>query len=99
MPYPEYIESLATVLIGFILPLFTVLSFAFIIPPVLKRIVQEKRDGVKELMKMMGLPTWMNWVFYFVDALMTLVFTILLALAKSICPWSKARPRSAASRQ
>ena len=87
MPYPEYIESLATVLIGFILPLFTVLSFAFIIPPVLKRIVQEKRDGVKELMKMMGLPTWMNWVFYFFDALMTLVFTILLMVIIACIEW------------
>ena len=29
------------------------------------RIVQEKQTGVKELMKMMGLPSWMNWVYQF----------------------------------
>ena len=63
MPYPAYIESLATVIIGLLIPLFAVLSFAFVIPPILKRIVQEKQTGVKELMKMMGLPSWMNWVY------------------------------------
>ena len=76
MPYPAYIESLATVIIGLLIPLFAVLSFAFVIPPILKRIVQEKQTGVKELMKMMGLPSWMNWVFYFFDAIMTLIISI-----------------------
>ena len=37
MPYPAYIESLATVIIGLLIPLFAVLSFAFVIPPILKR--------------------------------------------------------------
>ena len=27
-----------------------------------QRIVFEKETGVKELMKMMGLPSWMHWV-------------------------------------
>ena len=67
-----------TLLLGFIMPLFLVLSFSFIVPPILKvipndsledktfiylqRIVYEKETGVKELMKMMGLPSWMHWV-------------------------------------
>ena len=66
------------------------------------RIVQEKQTGVKELMKMMGLPSWMNWVyqftfekkarfhrnnlisliffqvFYFFDAIMTLIISIAI---------------------
>ena len=41
MPYPAYIESLATVIIGLLIPLFAVLSFAFVIPPILKRWVIE----------------------------------------------------------
>ena len=41
-------------------------SFAFTVPLVLKRIVEEKQQGVKELMKMMGLPSWLHWVGWFV---------------------------------
>jgi len=29
------------------LPFFTVLSFCFVVPPILKRIVREKESGVK----------------------------------------------------
>ena len=69
------ISNNLTLLLGFIMPLFLVLSFSFIVPPILKvtndktnvkpyfqRIVYEKETGVKELMKMMGLPSWMHWV-------------------------------------
>ena len=62
MPYPSYFSNNLTLLLGFIMPLFLVLSFTFIVPPILKRIVYEKETGVKELMKMMGLPAWMHWV-------------------------------------
>jgi hypothetical protein len=36
------------------LPLFTVLSFCFVVPPILKRIVNEKETGVK--VSVLGLP-------------------------------------------
>ena len=65
MPYPAYFSNNLALLLGFIMPLFLVLSFAFIVPPILKRIVYEKETGVKELMKMMGLPSWMHWVGFF----------------------------------
>lgn len=39
-------NNLALVL-SFMFPLFLILSFAFIVPPVLKRIVYEKETGVK----------------------------------------------------
>ena len=87
MPYPAYTSSVATIIVGFLMPLFMVLSFAFIIPPVLKRIVQEKQSGVKELMKMMGLPTWMNWVFYFFDAIVTLIISIIIMVVLIHVEW------------
>ena len=62
MAYPPYFSNNLALLLGFILPLFLVLSFSFIVPPLLKRIVYEKETGVKELMKLMGLPAWMHWV-------------------------------------
>ncbi len=78
MPYPSYLFSFLEIFIDTILPLFTVLSFAFIVPPLLKRIVQDKQSGVKELMKMMGLPNWMNWLNYFMDALISCAASILI---------------------
>ena len=88
MAYPAYIQSIATVLIGLILPLFVVLSFAFVIPPVLKRIVQEKQTGAKELMKMMGLPSWMNWLFYLFDALLGLVVIVAIMAIIATVKWT-----------
>lgn len=43
------------------LQLFTVLGFLFMCLQTIKQIVEEKDSGIKELMKMMGLKTWMIW--------------------------------------
>ncbi|XP_050530373.1 phospholipid-transporting ATPase ABCA3-like isoform X2 [Daktulosphaira vitifoliae] len=43
------------------LPLFTVISFLLMCSNTIKRVVEEKESGVKELMKMMGLKPWMIW--------------------------------------
>lgn len=87
MPYPPYLKSNVSVFVGFMLPLFAVLSFAFIIPPLLKRIVQDKQSGVKELMKMMGLPSWMNWLFYFIDAIISLTISIIIMVVLICVEW------------
>ena len=47
MAFPAYLQNNLTLILTFMLPLFLVLSFAFIVPPVLKRIVYEKETGVK----------------------------------------------------
>ena len=93
MAYPAYISSIASVIVGLILPLFVVLSFAFVIPPILKRIVQEKQTGVKELMKMMGLPSWMNWLFYLFDALISLVVIVAIMSIIATVEWSPGQGR------
>ena len=59
----------------FLTPICTVFSFAFTVPLVLKRIVEEKQQGVKELMKMMGLPSWLHWVGWFS---ITSLFSIII---------------------
>ena len=60
----------------FLTPMCTVFSFAFTVPLVLKRIVEEKQQGVKELMKMMGLPSWLHWVGWFSITTLTSLITI-----------------------
>ena len=44
----------------------------------MKRIVQEKKSGGKELMKMMGLPSWMNWFFHYLDAILTIMISLII---------------------
>lgn len=54
MAYPAYLENYVAVFIGGLLPSFTVLSFTFIVPPLLKRIVHEKETGVKARARRLG---------------------------------------------
>ena len=87
MPYPEYLDNNLAIFLGFMLPLFTVLSFAFSIPPILKRIVHEKETGVKELTKLMGLPTWLHWLGWFLNALFTSIITIVIIVVLVCVEW------------
>ena len=84
--HPHYDGPIGFI-IGLLMPLFTVLSFSFVIPPILKRIVQEKQTGVKELMKMMGLPSWITWMFYFFEAIVTLIIVIAIITLTLCVEW------------
>ena len=66
----------------FLTPICTVFSFAFTVPLVLKRIVEEKQQGVKELMKMMGLPSWLYWVGWF--SITTLTSVIIISISVTV---------------
>ena len=61
MPYPPYFSNNLTLLLGFIMPLFLVLSFSFIVPPLLKRIVYEKETGVKVGLSILQMKTEMKF--------------------------------------
>ena len=91
-PYPSYTRTFAQIFVG-LLAFFTVLSFTFIIPPIMKRIVQEKKSGAKELMKMMGLPTWMNWFFHFLDAVASVMFTLVIVVILLGVEWKAGQGR------
>merc|ERR550539_117983 len=60
----------------FLTPICTIFSFAFTVPLVLKRIVEEKQAGVKELTKMMGLPNWLHWIGWFSITILISIITI-----------------------
>ncbi|XP_031329080.1 ATP-binding cassette sub-family A member 3-like isoform X1 [Photinus pyralis] len=83
-PYPPYKndKGLSEIFQSF-LPAVTVFSFVFLCPSVLKRVIEEKSTGIKELMKMMGLKSWMLWLgwflhAFFVSALSVFIITLLL---------------------
>lgn len=61
-PYAKFImDSVFQQLFQILFPMFTTLSFLLMCSYTIKRIVEEKDSGVKELMKMMGLKSWMIW--------------------------------------
>nr|CAD7265343.1 unnamed protein product [Timema shepardi] len=78
-PYPAYVDEVNTSdLNRIMLPIMTVLSFLMLCPSILKRVVEEKHTGVKELMKMMGLKTWMLWGSWMVNALVVNLITVTI---------------------
>ncbi len=87
MPYPPYLENNLAAILGFMLPLFTVLSFCFIVPPLMKRIVFEKQSGVKELMKLMGLANWTHWLCWFLNAYVTSAISVLIMTVLICVEW------------
>lgn len=59
-----------------LLSLTTIFGFIFLCPGVLKRIVEEKQSGAKELMKLMGLPSLLLWLNWFIHAMSVAIISI-----------------------
>ncbi|XP_066148940.1 phospholipid-transporting ATPase ABCA3-like isoform X2 [Euwallacea fornicatus] len=78
-PYPPY-NSDDGILSMFILylPLMTLFSFIVVCPAVLKRVVEEKYSGIKELMRMVGMKSWMLWFGWFIYSIIPMFFSVLL---------------------
>ncbi|XP_050500171.1 phospholipid-transporting ATPase ABCA3 isoform X2 [Diabrotica virgifera virgifera] len=76
-PYPPHkVDSAITTLFLEFLPLITLFSFIFLCPAVLKRVVEEKHSGTKELMKMVGMKSWMLWFGWFIYAMIPMFFAV-----------------------
>lgn len=56
--------------------LLTILSFLQICSCTIKKVVEEKESGVKELMKVMGLKSWMIWTGWVLHILLTFIISI-----------------------
>ncbi len=79
---PAHADNEVAVILEDIMPMYAAISFIFIVPPLIKRIVHEKETGVKEFMRMMGLPGYINWLAWFLSALFTvLLINIIITLA------------------
>ncbi|CAG7731028.1 unnamed protein product [Allacma fusca] len=75
MTMPAYGQD--SVFMG-ILPLILVLSFILIVPTVVREIVSERQSGIKELMRIMGLPNWMHLLGWLIDSIIFLSITVTL---------------------
>ncbi|XP_030753905.1 ATP-binding cassette sub-family A member 2-like isoform X2 [Sitophilus oryzae] len=78
-PYPPHKSDVGFSSLFFnYLPLITMFSFIFICPAVLKRVVEEKYSGIKELMKMVGMRSWMLWLGWFIYSIVPMLISVLL---------------------
>lgn len=59
-------------------PLFMVLSFVYTCAMIVKSIVSEKEQRLKETMRTMGLSNAVHWVAWFLDSLVFVFFSCLL---------------------
>ncbi|XP_046658645.1 phospholipid-transporting ATPase ABCA3-like [Homalodisca vitripennis] len=86
-PYPKDLDLQRDekTFITILLPLFTMIGFIFFVPIVIRRIVQEKSTGVKELMRIVGLNSlsmWISWLLYSIlmFAVTTMLVTVILGV-------------------
>ncbi|XP_018325058.1 retinal-specific ATP-binding cassette transporter [Agrilus planipennis] len=68
-PIPPHLNDIGiNDMFNYILPIVTVFSFVTLCLSVLKRVVEEKNTGIKELIKILGLKSWMHWMGWFIHA-------------------------------
>ncbi|XP_066249198.1 phospholipid-transporting ATPase ABCA3-like [Euwallacea similis] len=78
-PYPPYKSDIgSSALFVYYLPLITLFSFLFICPAVLQRVVEEKYTGIKELMRMMGMKSWVRWFGWFIYSIIPMTISVFL---------------------
>lgn len=83
-PYAKFVmDSQFEQLFQIFFPFFTVSSFLLMCSYTIKRIVEEKDSGVKELMKMMGLKSWMIWTGWILHNFF--VYAISITIITYIC--------------
>lgn len=67
------------------LHIFLTFTYSFLVTAVVRDAIQEKSSGIKELMRVMGLSSWMIWVHWliysmFIQIPVTVIITVLLTL-------------------
>eukprot|EP00038_Savillea_parva_P020504 m.31532 g.31532 ORF g.31532 m.31532 type:complete len:1880 (-) comp4810_c0_seq1:140-5779(-) len=77
-PFPEHTNDNFIFVIQGFFPLILVLSFLFPVMSMTRQLVAEKESRMREAMRMMGLPTWVNWLSWFIKDIIMLLITIIL---------------------
>eukprot|EP00795_Rhopilema_esculentum_P013264 gene13264-4097_t len=86
-PYPSYKDDPFIATVQALMPILFVVAFIYTAVCMIREIVREKKERLKEAMKMMGLSNWVHWVSWFVKnfAFLTIscaLITIVLKASK-----------------
>ncbi|XP_073988192.1 phospholipid-transporting ATPase ABCA1-like isoform X10 [Rhodnius prolixus] len=76
-PYPCYISDEFIMVISTTFPMFLVLSWSYSFTMIVKSIVYEKEQRLKETMRVMGLGNGIHWIGWFVDSLIPMSVTLV----------------------
>ncbi|KAK9511087.1 hypothetical protein O3M35_005719 [Rhynocoris fuscipes] len=76
-PYPCYIDDEFIMAISRTFPLFMVLSWSYSCAMIVKSIVYEKEQRLKETMRVMGLGNGIHWLGWFIDSLIPMCVTLV----------------------
>nr|AIN44098.1 ATP-binding cassette sub-family A member 1 [Laodelphax striatellus] len=77
-PYPCHINDKFIIAISATFPLFMMLSWVYTCAMIVKSIVFEKEQRLKETMHVMGLGNGVHWLGWALDSILPMMFTILL---------------------
>ncbi|XP_073229976.1 phospholipid-transporting ATPase ABCA3-like [Porites lutea] len=80
-PYPKYTQNFFIQTVQGLLPLLMTLAFMYSAVMVIKELVHEKQNRLKESMKMMGLANWIHWTAWFTKNLLFLLISIIIVTA------------------
>ncbi|CAD5115360.1 DgyrCDS4339 [Dimorphilus gyrociliatus] len=77
-PYPPFDDDNFVIVLQQYFPMVIMLSFVFIALNIVKDVVQEKEERLKEAMKIMGLNGWMHWIAWFAKYLLFMLASVAL---------------------
>ncbi|XP_054278944.1 phospholipid-transporting ATPase ABCA1-like isoform X2 [Macrosteles quadrilineatus] len=86
-----YVKYAVVDLVQLLMPTIISLGFTFVMPSLLKEVVEERTSGIKEMMKIMGLSPLLNWLSWMVYSLLvylpvTVAITFLLTIDSGTGP-------------
>eukprot|EP00118_Oscarella_pearsei_P005154 m.23294 g.23294 ORF g.23294 m.23294 type:complete len:1794 (+) comp28455_c0_seq2:102-5483(+) len=65
-PFPSYTQDVYSAIVITALPILLIVAFIYTAGTVVKELVLEKQERLKETMKMMGLANWIHWLAWFI---------------------------------
>ncbi|KAH9491700.1 ATP-binding cassette sub- A member 1 [Bulinus truncatus] len=77
-PYGCYVYDKFVFAISRSLPLFMVISWIYTVAMIIKGIVYEKEQRLKEVMKIMGLGNGIHWLAWFINSFVMMLITVIL---------------------
>ncbi|XP_031561453.1 ATP-binding cassette sub-family A member 3-like [Actinia tenebrosa] len=78
LPYPSYVQDPFVQTVSGLLPFMVTLAFIYSAVSIIKEIVFEKQQRLKESMKMMGLENWLHWLAWYTKCLLFLLISVIL---------------------